>query len=373
MKNDDSKVSRRDFLKVAGGATASLGAVGFTGVPAILSDWAKDVNYKGGVFNAHGATLKVAMWGGPYQQYMNRLVLNKFQKDFNCHISYDSAFPWFPKFAANGVKNPVFDVANWNLPDLFQTARTGDYFVSIADLKHNVPNAKDLWPFASANGHGLTYMWSQYGFAYRKDRVPAPHHFKDFWKPVYKGKRGTYITANTLQMVFFMVAADVWGGNVKNINAGLSAMRKGMPMIISDFTGNMQASLARGEVDIAVLDDGEAYNSIDKGVPLGFWYWTEKKPILTQTLTVSKYSGSMQKKLAYALVNRICSPTFMEQFGRLEYYHPTNKHAKMPSVLAKRGLKNTENATHGLWIPPWNWYLDHEQQITAQVDQIFGK
>lgn len=378
MKNPDRGypvVNRRDFLKITGGTAVGLGlaACGGSQAPSAVSGATKNVVYKGEVFNAKGATLKLAMWGGPYQQYVDQLVLKKFEKDFNCNISYDSAFPWFPKFAANGVKNPAYDVANWNLPDLFQTARAGDYFVPITELKANVPNAKDLWPFASANGHGLTYAWSQYGFAYRKDKVPAPQHFTDFWKSVYAGKRATYITANTLQMVFFMVASDAFGGSVENISAGLSAMRKAMPMLVSDFTGNMQASLARGEANIAVLDDGEAYNSIDKGVPLGFYYWSTKKPILTQTLTVSKYSGTVQKRLAYALVNRICSPTFMEKFGALEYYHPTNKLATMPSVLAKRGLKNTSEATSGLWIPPWNWYLDNEQKITAQVDQIFGK
>ncbi len=373
---DKSRLNRRDFLKIAGGAAAALGLGGWggTGVPESSSDSvAFEPIYHGEIFDAKGATLKMGCWAGTYQQFMYKYALNKFQKDFNCHISYDSAFPWFPKFAAHGPNNPVFDIANWNLPDLIQTAKTGDYFVPISEFKANVPNTKHLWPFATANGRGITYLWSQYGYAYRKDKVPAPHHFKDFWKAAYRGKRGTYITANTLQEVFFMVASYVYGGSPENINAGLSAMRKAMPMVISDFTGSIQASLSRGEVDIAVLDDGEAYQLEDKGLPVGFTHWTEKKAILDQTLTVSKHSSPTQQRLAFALANRILTPEISGQLAEANYYRPTNKLAKLSPTLTKRGLKNSAHATNGLWIPPFGWYVAHQQEITAAVDQIFGK
>jgi putative spermidine/putrescine transport system substrate-binding protein len=373
---DKSRLNRRDFLKLAGGTAAALGLAEWRGtqVPESLADSAdSNIIYHGEIFDAKGATLKMGCWAGTYQQFMDQYALNQFKKDFNCQISYDTAFPWFPKFAAHGPQNPVFDITNWNLPDLIQTARTGDYFVSISEFKANVPNAKHLWPFATANGRGITYLISQYGYAYRKDKVPAPHHFKDFWKPVYHGKRGTYIPANTLEQVFFMVTSYVYGGSPENINAGLAATRKAMPMVISDFTGSIQASLSRGEVDIAVLDDGEAYQLEDKGLPIGFTYWTEKKPILDQTLTVSKHSSPMQKRLAFALANRILSPGVSTKLAKANYYRPTNRLAKLSPTLAKRGLKNSASQTRGLWIPPFEWYVAHQQEISTALDQIFGK
>ena len=122
-----------------------------------------------------------------------------------------------------------------------------------------------------------------------------------------------------------------------------------------------------------MLDDGEAYQLQDKGLPVGFTYWTEKKPILDQTLTVSKHSSPVQKRLAFALANRILSPEVSTQLAKANYYRPTNKLARLSPALAKRGLRNSATQTRGLWIPPFEWYVAHQQEITTGLDQIFGK
>ncbi len=381
-----SGLSRREFLKRAGGVALGLSAAAMTSTawlqPAFASQsatfvnhpFSQDVTYDGSIFDAGGATFKLGSWGGFWEELMRKYVLDQFEKDFNCKVEYDSSWPWFPKYSAGGPQNPAFDASNWNLPELFKTARAGDYFVPLDELQANVPNSKDLWPFATLNGKGLTYLFSQYGYAYRNDQgIPAPTSFKDFWQDVYKGKRGTYITSNTLQMVFFMMASLVFGKDEKDMDAGFQAMQNAMPMKISDFTGNMQTLMERGEVIIGVQHDGEPYAQIDKGVPLGWMYWTEKQPILTQTMTVSKYSQPVQKKLGYALVNRMTDPTYLQNMGKEVYLRPTNKNAVIPDNLASKGVQNTEDAATKLWIPPWDWYLDNEQTIVERVNQIFGQ
>ena len=67
-------------------------------------------------------------------------------------------------------------------------------------------------------------------------------------------------------------------------------------MKISDFTGNMQALMDRGEVVIAVQNDAEPLQARDRGAPFGFMYWTEREPILTQTKTISRYAEPMEKR-----------------------------------------------------------------------------
>jgi putative spermidine/putrescine transport system substrate-binding protein len=374
-----ARMSRRQALRMAGATVVGVAAAACTQggagqqAPAQQTPATKDVSYDGGIFDAGGATLKLADWGGFWEEMQRKNLLNQFEKDFNCRIQYDSSFPWFPKFAASGPKSPAFDVANWNLPEMFKTARAGDYFVPLDELKANVPNSQDLWPFAFENGKGITYLFSQYGYAYRKDQVdPPPAKFTDFWEDRFSGRRGSYITSNTLQMVFFMMASLAFGNDEKDLNAGFDAMQRAMPMKISDFTGNMQTLLERGEVVISVQHDGEPYAQIDKGVPLGWMYWTEKQPILTQTKTVSRYSEPVQKKLGYALINRSTDPAYLEATGAQLYVRPTNRKAAIPENLASKGVVNTEDAARQLWIPPWDWYLDHEQEITERVNTIFG-
>jgi len=379
--------TRRDFLRVAGGAALGLVAVacgsessgdggngGGGNAPAVISSATKDVYYDGEIFDAGGATLRLADWPGFWEEMQRKYLLDQFEKDFNCKIEYDGSFPWFPKFMASGPKEPAFDVANWNLFELFKTAKAGDFFVPIEELKENVPNSKDLWDFAFRNGYGITYTYSQYGYIYRSDLVdPPPTSFKDFWEERFAGKRGTYITSNSLQMTFFMMASLVFGKDETDLEAGFKAMEDAMPMKISDFTGNMQALAERGEVLIAVQHDGEAYLQMDKGVPIGWMYWTERQPILTQTKTVSRYSQPIQKKLAYALIQRSTDPAYLEAVSKENATRPTNKNAKLPEVLASKGLDNTAEAAEQLWIPPWDWYIEHEQEINERVNRIFSQ
>jgi putative spermidine/putrescine transport system substrate-binding protein len=80
----------------------------------------------------------------------------------------------------------------------------------------------------------------------------------------------------------------------------------------------------------------------------------------------------MQKKLGYALIQRSTDPSYQEAIGVQLYERPTNSKAKIVDNLASKGVVNTEAATDLLWIPPWDWYLDHEQEIVDRVDKIFG-
>ncbi len=116
-------------------------------------------------------------------------------------------------------------------------------------------------------------------------------------------------------MDFFLAACKVFGKDQYDLAAGYDAMKRASPMKISDFTGNMQALLERGEVAIDVQDDGEAYLQGDKGIKVAAMVWEEVKPILTQTKTISKYADPTQKKLAFALLNRTLSADFLNKFA----------------------------------------------------------
>jgi len=374
-------VTRRQLVRTGGiGALAALLA-GSGGLPGAAlaglnrqeqEDGSEKQLYDGGIFDAKGETLRVAEWGGFWQEFEGTTLINKFQKDFNCKVSYDSAWPWFPKFVAGGTGNPPYDVSHWNLPELYKTGASGNFFESAAAHKLNIPNTKHLWPWAKPR-YGVMTLFGKYGFSYRKDLLkPGINSFPDFFADRLKGKRGTYITSNTLQHVFFMASSKWYGGNPKNINAGYAAMKKFVPGKISDFTGNMQTLLQRGEVSAAVLDDAENFYLADKGVKLGFYYWDHWKPVLTQTDVVSKGSNETRKKLAYAWINRKLTPEWMWQWQKVQYWRATIDNAKVPPNLAKLGVKNTAAALKGTVIPDWDWWNANETKIVQEVNKIFS-
>jgi putative spermidine/putrescine transport system substrate-binding protein len=365
-------ISRRGLVAAATAATLAARQ----GWEAQAQD-SPQVIYDGGVFDAGGATLRVGSWGGFWEEMERKYLLDQLEQDFNCTVEYDSAWPWFPKFVAGGVDNPPLDVTNWNLPELYQTAAAGaaqgGFFVPLEELQANVPNSADLWPFAYQFGHGLTYLFSQLGYGYRTDQGDPPTDFKSFWEDRYADKRGTYITSNTLQMIFFIVASALYGSGEQDIPAGIEAMRAAMPMKISDFTGNMQTLLERGEVNICVQHDGEVYAQMARGIPAGWMYWEEFKPILTQTKVVSKGSGEIQKRLAYAYIDRACAPEFQEASAVDVFLRPANMNAVIPENLAELGVTNEASAMEGLWNPDWDWYLENRTEIDESVNEIFGQ
>jgi len=359
--------NRRDLLKL-GAAAATIPLFN------INHAWSKDVVYDGSVFDAGGAVLRVGEWGGPWGELVRKHLLTSFEKDFNCRVEYDSTWPWFPKFVAGGAKRPPLDVCNWNLPEMFKTAKAGDFFLKIEEIVPNVPNAASLWPFATRNGVGVTWAFGQYGYAYRTDLVsPPPASFKDFWQERFAGKRGTYITSNTLFMTFFLVACSAFGKDQYDLEAGFTALKEARPLKVSDFTGNMQSLMERGEVVIAVQNDAEPLQARDRGAPFGFSYWDIAKPILTQTKTISRHAEPLQKKLAFALLNRTLTPEFMSAMGREFYLRPTIAAMELPDNLIRAGIKNSADATKDLWIPDWAAYLEHEDEIVDQANEIFSR
>jgi putative spermidine/putrescine transport system substrate-binding protein len=365
------RISRRGL---AAGAAATLAAR--RGREARAQD-SPAVVYEGETFDADGATLRVAGWGGFWLEIERASLIDQFQKDFNCTVEYISARPWFPGFVAGGVDNPPFDVTTWNQPELARAAQAGaaegGFFVPVADVRANVPNSADLWDVAFASGQGISYLFSQLGYGYRTDAGDPPTSFASFWEDRYAGKRGTYITSNTVQMIFFIVASAVYGSGEEDLEAGYEAMRNAMPLKLGDFTSHMQTLLVRGEVDICVQHDGEVFSQMDHAIPVDFLSWQERKPIHPQIRTVSQGSGDVQKRLAYAYINRACSPEIQERFAAELYLHPTNRNAVIPEKLAAKGVTNDAAGLDGLWSPDWDWYLEHEQDVIETVNTIFGQ
>lgn len=360
---------RRTVLK-AGMAT------GFTAAAAptlfnINHAWSQDVSYDGEVFDAGGAVLNIGEWGGGWEEFVRQALTDQFEADFNCRINWDSSFPWFPKFVTQGAQDPVFDITNWNLPNLTQTKQAGDFFVPVEEIRANVPNAADCWDFAFASGAGVTWAYQPYVYAYRTDAGDAVDAFRDFWEPRFANKRGTYGTENGLMHCWFMACAREFGEDQYDMDAAFTAIADAMPMKVSEFTFNMLSLLERGEVDVAVHIEGEALSLKRQGVPVEVWQW-DSHPILTQTKTISRHSDPMQKRLAYALMNRTLEPSFLEAFGDEFLWRPTNAKAAVTASLAEEGVENTADAAAAFWVPDWDFFVANKLEITDRLNDIFG-
>jgi putative spermidine/putrescine transport system substrate-binding protein len=80
----------------------------------------------------------------------------------------------------------------------------------------------------------------------------------------------------------------------------------------------------------------------------------------------------MQKRLAFALMNRTLSPEFLNAFGDQFLWRPTNSEARITEVLAEAGVENTPEAVEAFWVPDWDFFVENKLEITDRLNRIFG-
>lgn len=68
-------LTRRRFLQSAGKTALGVGAATTLGAPFINHAWSQEVYYDGGTFDAGGAVLRVAEWGGIWEELVRKHVL----------------------------------------------------------------------------------------------------------------------------------------------------------------------------------------------------------------------------------------------------------------------------------------------------------
>ena len=96
-----TKLSRRTVLK--GAAAAAAAPTMFN----INHAWSKDVIWDGKPFDAGGAELRMAEWGGFWEELVRKYLLPDFEKDYNCKIAWDSGVPVVPEIRRRRTEEPA--------------------------------------------------------------------------------------------------------------------------------------------------------------------------------------------------------------------------------------------------------------------------
>jgi putative spermidine/putrescine transport system substrate-binding protein len=331
-----------------------------------------EVIYNGEVFDAGGATLTLMEWGGVWEENSRKMILDQFEKDFKCKVVVDPGMPWYPKFAASGVDNPPADLVNANVMDTYKLW-AGGYLVDREEVVANVPNAADCWDVTTTMGYGIIRYWDKLGLAYRKDLVdPAPTKWQDMWDEKFAGKRGNYALDNTLAACLFLLAASNWGqAEGYDIELGKTAYEALKPVKLADLSTVIVEWLIAGEILIGSQMSGYPLAVELGGAPISWAECAEGSPILEQDVCVAK--GSKQKKLAYALLNRMLDPQKQTEFCDWMGMRPANKKAEMPGWLTEMGITNSAEEVKTLWIPDWAWWWEHVDELVEWFNTMMAQ
>jgi len=344
-------ISRRNLLK----ATGAIGAASFLGFPAILRA-------------SSPAVLRITGWGGKWETIVNNHVYPPFEKEFNCKIETDKAFPFVPKLLASSKTKPIYDILHANSNEQWQAFETG--FVEEKIDPRKVPNLQDVYPYAVSDKIvGVSIFTSGIGFGYRTDKIStAPTSWKDIWDKKYANVRATYIITNSLGSSFVMMAGKIFGKSLQDMDAAFKAIEDLRPIKQVDFTGTMEKLLLSGEVHIGVIHDSAIWRHLAAKAPLSWVGPKEGVLALEQVYSVTK--GSDKKELAYAFINHILSPKIQKLMVEELWYSPSNKKVTLGPEFTSR-LFATEEKVKQLIQVDWKWFNANQDPLTIRYNKIF--
>jgi len=252
-------------------------------------------------------------------------------------------------------------------------ARLEGFFEKFTE--QTVPNLKEVWPELRNKGDvGVIFALNPLGLGYRKDLVQTPpKRWKDLWNAEYKGKLGIYSINNSAGPMFIMLAAKLFSGNDKNIDAGIAKIKELRPFRQSDFSGDMEILLTRGEVQIGILDSPAASRLKKQGVPLEFAPPIEGMFMFEQDTNVTV--GSKNKAAAYAFVNYMLSRPIQEKWSNQYFLTPANKNLKFAGEMSQLVPIHTGPQIRSIIKWDWDWFNTgaREQMIEKWNREIIGR
>jgi len=352
-RTEKQGITRRTFIRTTGaaGIAAVAGSIGF---PAVVRSGPTVLNISG--------------WGGAFNELMKAHVYPDFEKEHNCKIETDNAFPFAPKLLAAPKRKPIYDVLHANSNAQWKTAVAG-YTEERLD-PNKVPNVKDVFDYTISDKIvGVSAFTSAIGLSYRPDLISTPPvSWKDFWDEKYIGLRAFYVITNSLGSSSWMMAGKVFGKGLKDSETAFKAMEALKPIKLVDFTGSIEKMLLSGEAHIAVLHDSAVYRHLHKKAPLAFT--APKEGVLALEQVYSATKGSQKKELAYAYINHILSPKVQKVVAEKFWYSPASKKVVLAPKFTERLFTTAEQVKQLIQVD-WKWYNANEGRFTMRFNKVF--
>ena len=328
-----------------------------------------------GATKAAGAgTLVVTSYGGTWEQFLRKEILPGFESETGAKVelSVGLSRDWVAKIRAAGRNNPPFDVIIANTTWVSAIRKEG-FFTKLTP--EAVPNLKDVWPeLRIKDDMGVISLVGPLGIAYRTDLITkVPKSWKDLWDPAYKGKLVIYSIANSANPMFTMLVSRIFKGNDRDIDFAISKIAELRPFRQTDFSGDMEILLTRGESEVGILDAPAASRLKSQGVPIQWVFPREGVFMFEQDTNV--LAGSTNKELAFKFVNYFLSKPVQEKWSASFWWTPANKTVKIAGKLATEIPVHTQAQIRQIMRWDWDWVNAgaREQMIDKWNREIVGR
>lgn len=318
------RIARRDVLKGAGALGLATATAPLMPKPAI----------------AQKITFTASVWGGVTQDGIKAHVQPEFEKMTGATMAYDIGGQGarYNKLMAQRA-SPVSDVFFASEEAIISGMRAG---IVMPANKSKLPNFEQIYdwaytikmPDASTVGC-VPFTLITYQLAYNPEIVKEkPTSWADMWRPEFKDKLALAAPVHALMPAFVIVAAELAGGGVDNVDPGFKKLAELRPSKLTVFWTDWAAMNKTGDVTLATEFDYYLETMKEQKYPIEYVIPKEKGLGLPESVGLVK--GTKNQELGEAFMNLMMSAKVQEAFAKEMYAGPINKTVKLEPAVASR-------------------------------------
>jgi len=290
-----------------------------------------------GAASAQDKTLTINSFGGAYETAHRKCIITPFEKETGATAKVVTAYSAdaFAQVRAQKAA-PQYDVIHFSGGQEIVAASEG--LLSPIDAS-KVPNLANVYPVAKANiakGEGPVYSIAAIGLVYNSQNLPkAPTSWKDLMDPKLSNKLVLTDISNGYGMLGFLMINRVAGGDLRNIQPGLDAVKKMLAggAIVVNTSPEIQREFAQNGATIAPYASDYAFTLTKANLPVKFSQGAEGTP--ASFITANLVANRPNQALALKFIDMSLSESAQACFANELRYTPTNSKAVLtPDVAA---------------------------------------
>lgn len=318
---------------------------------------------------AQAQTLTINSFGGAYEVAHRKCVITPFEKETGATTKVVTAYSAdaFAQIRAQKAA-PQYDVIHFSGGQEIVAAAEG--LLSPIDAS-KVPSLANVYPVAKANiakGEGPVYSIAAIGLVYNSQNLPkAPTSWKDLMDPKLSSKLVLTDISNGYGMLGFLMINRVAGGDLRNIQPGLDAVKKMLAngALVVNTSPEIQREFAQNGATIAPYASDYAYTLTKANLPVKFAQGVEGTP--ASFITANLVANRPNQALALKFIDMSLSERAQTCFANELRYTPTNSKAQLtPDVAATvaygpAAMQNlfrfdapTIEANRASWVERWS-------------------
>lgn len=317
---------------------------------------------------ADAADLTVAAFGGVWEQSLRKCTIDPWERKTGKKVDVVLGAPvqWMNQIVASPQKPPL-DIVYLPTENALDAIGRGIVDPLPTDKVSNISLLEPQFQ-TIGNGLGVVHNYGAMGLLYNPQTVKTPPKtWKEFVDGTIAGKWKATMPAINYPSAGLTISvwrfADMYGGNVDNIQPGIDIVKKmrasGNMGFWSD-PNQVLNSMKSGDIDIAMYWDGRAWSFIDDGNKEFKYYNPEDGAVAAMTWIQKIKNGS---DLAYDYINFALSTEAQSCFGSAIRYGVGNAKASFDPMVQHQITKFKElifppfkdiPSRQARWVETWN-------------------